>query len=111
MDVLNQHSKTQEDSSVEPARDRSGAGWDETKRPGTNGGDPVTSGAGWPVYAVAAAVVLAVTLVNALSTAHDIQRRGGVYDLGLPLLFEVSSGIVIIALLPLVDASVRRVRR
>jgi len=79
--------------------------------PGTSGGDPGTSGAGWLVYALIAAVVFAVTLVNAFSAAHDAARRGNAYDLGLPLLYELSSAIVIIALLPLVDFSVRRARR
>jgi hypothetical protein len=110
MAVLNPHSKTQDDSSVEPARDGAGAGWDETMRPGTSGGDPVTNGASWLIYAITSAGVFAVTLVNAFSAAHDALRRGGAYDLGLPLLYELSSAVVIIALLPLVDFSVRRAR-
>jgi hypothetical protein len=56
-------------------------------------------------------VVFATTLVNAFSAAHDAARRGGVYDLGRPLLWELSSGVVILALVPLIEFGVRRARR
>jgi LytTr DNA-binding domain len=111
MAALNQHSKTQEDFGVDPGRDRIPRGWDETQPPGTNGTDRGTSGAGWAIYALIAAAVLATTLVNAFSAAHDAARRGGVYDLGRPLLWELSSGIVIVALVPLIEFGVRRTRR
>jgi hypothetical protein len=107
---LNQHSKTEADFGVDPARDRIPEGWDETPTPGTNGTDAVTSGAGWPIYGLLAAAVLATCLVNAFSMAHDGARRGGVYDLGRPLLWELSSGLVIVALLPLLGFGVRRLR-
>ena len=111
MAALNQHSKTQEDFGVEPGRDRTPKGWDQTEAPGTSGAGRVTGGADWAVYAIIAAVVFATTLVNAFSTAHDVARRGGVYDLGRPLLWELSSGVVVLALVPLIEFGVRRIRR
>jgi hypothetical protein len=110
MAALNQHSKTQQDSSVEPGRDRTPVGWDKAESPGTNGGDRVTNGAGRMIYAIITVVVFATTLVNAFSTAYDAVRRGGVYDLSLPLLLELSSGVVIVALAPLIDFGVQGAR-
>jgi LytTr DNA-binding domain-containing protein len=111
MAALNQQTKTQEVSSVEPGRDRTPQGWDETEPPGTSGTDPVTNGAGFLIYAITAAAVFATTLVNALSAAYDAARRGGVYDPRLPLFWEFSSGVVIVALTPLIDFGVRGIRR
>jgi hypothetical protein len=111
MAALNQHSKTQEDFGVEPGRDRTPKGWDQTQAPGTSGADRVTNGADWAIYAIIAVVVFATTLVNAFSEAHDVARRGGVYDLGRPLLWELSSGVVILALVPMIEFGVRRARR
>jgi hypothetical protein len=110
MAALNQHSKTQADFGVEPGRDRTPQGWDQTEAPGTSGTVGVTNGADWAIYAIIAVVVFATTLVNAFSTAHDVARRGGVYDLGHPLFWELSSGVVILALVPLIEFGVRRVR-
>jgi hypothetical protein len=111
MAALNQHSKTQEDFAVEPGRDRTPKGWDQTQAPGTSGADRVTNGADWAIYAIIAVAVFATDLVNAFSAAHDAARRGGVYDLGRPLFWELSSGVVILALVPLIEFGVRRVRR
>jgi hypothetical protein len=110
MSVLNRPSKTRDEPGVEPLRGGSEAGWDEPAPPGTSGGDPVTGGAGWPIHAVTAAAVVAVTGVNALSVAYDAARHGGAYALGLPLFYELSSAVVIIALFPLIDAVARRLR-
>ena len=111
MAALNQHSKTQEDFAVEPGRDRTPPAWDGPASPGTSGIDRVTSGAGRAIYAIIAVVVFAFALVNAFSAAYDAARRGGSYDLKLPLLWELTSGIVIMALAPLIDFGVRRARR
>ena len=111
MAALNQHSKTQEDFAVEPARDQTKPAWDRPEPPGTSGIDRVTSGAGRAIYAIIAVAVFAFALVNALSAAYDAVRRGGSYDLKLPLLWELTSGIVIIALAPLIDFGVRAARR
>ena len=111
MAALNQHSKTQADFAVEPGRDRTRPAWDGPEPPGTSGIDRVTSGAGRAIYAIIAVTVFAFALVNALSAAYDAVRRGGSYDLKLPLLWELTSGIVILALAPLIDFGVRAARR
>ena len=54
----------------------------------------------WFVYAAVAAVAIVVGVVNALSMADDIARRGGVYDLRTPLLWDMTSIAVIILLTP-----------
>jgi hypothetical protein len=68
------------------------------------------SGDGW-IYAAVAAVAVAVGFVGALSTADDIFRRGGVYDLRTPLLWDMTSVAVIIALSPVLLVAVRHIRR
>ena len=45
-----------------------------------------------------------VGVVGALSTADDIVRRGGVYDLRTPLLWDMTSIAVIILLTPVLLA-------
>ncbi len=67
---------------VEPARDQDRPPWDEATPPGTSGLLAGMSGDGW-VYAAVAAVALAIGFVGALSTADDIFRRGGAYDLAI----------------------------
>ncbi len=64
------------------------------------------SGSRFPAIPVIAAITVAVVLVNAFSSAHDTARLGGAYDLGPPLFFEATSGLVMIALLPLVRRAV-----
>ena len=76
----------------------------------TSGGKAAKDGLGWPLYAVVAAAVLATGLVNALSAAHDLARNGGAYRLGQPLIWELSSTIVIAALVPAVANAIRRLR-
>ena len=78
--------------------------------PGTNGLFRGISGADRLVYAGVAAVALAIGSVNALSTADDIGRRGGAYDLKTPLVWEMTSIAVIILLAPALFAAVRRIR-
>jgi len=67
-------------------------------------------GSDWLVYAAVAAVALAIGFVNALSIADDIARRGGVYDVRTPLLWEMTSIAVILVLAPVLLAAVRRIR-
>jgi len=81
------------------------------KTPGTNGDDRVTNGASPRIYAILAVVVVAFGVVNALSAAHDAFRRDGHYELGLPLLWELTSVAVIVALAPLIAFGVERIRR
>jgi hypothetical protein len=63
------------------------------------------------IYIIVAIAVFATTLVNAFSAAHDAVRRGGAYDLSRPLLWELTSAAVIVALAPLIDFGVRRTSR
>jgi hypothetical protein len=95
---------------VEPAWDQDRPPWDEANPPGTSGLFAGTSGDGW-IYAAVAAVAVAVGFVGALSTADDIVRRGGVYDLRTPLLWDMTSVAVIIALSPVLLVAVRHIRR
>src|SRR6266581_1767631 len=106
MNFLRRHIQAAGDSGVEPARDRNNSGRDEAETPGTNGGNRVTNGLRRGVYAIVAAVALAFALVNAFSAAHDAVRRGGVYDLSLPLLWELTSAVVIVVLAPLINFGV-----
>jgi hypothetical protein len=111
MNFLGRHIQATDDSGVEPARDRNYSRRDQAKTPGTNGGNNVTNGAPWGIYAIIAAVVLAFALVNAFSAAHDAVRRGGSYDLSRPLLWDMTSAVVIVALAPLINFGVRRMGR
>jgi len=63
------------------------------------------------IYAAVAAVAIVIGVVDAFSMADDIARRGGVYDLGKPLLWDMTSIAVIILLTPALLAIVRRIRR
>jgi hypothetical protein len=108
MNFLGRHIQVADDSGVEPARDRNYSRRDEAKTGGTNGGNGVTNRMRWGIYAIIAAVALAFALVNAVSVAHDAVRRGGSYDLSRPLLWELTSAVVIVALAPLISFGVRR---
>jgi hypothetical protein len=96
---------------VEPVWDQNQPAWDETAPTGTNGLFRGITGADGVVYAGVAAVALAIGGVNALSTADDIARRGGAYDLRTPLFWEMTSIAVIILLAPALFAAVRWIRR
>jgi hypothetical protein len=62
-------------------------------------------------YAAVAVIALGIGLVNALSAAQDALWRGAPYDLGKRLLWETTSVLVILLLVPLLFASMRRMRR
>lgn len=68
-------------------------------------------GGDWFIYAAVAVVAVVIGIVGALSTADDIARRGGVYDVRTPLLWDMTSIAVIILLAPALLAIVRRIRR
>jgi len=95
---------------VEPVWDQDRPPWDEANPPGTSGLFGGTSGDGW-IYAVVAVVAFVIGFVGALSAADDIFRRGGVYDLRTPLLWDMTSIAVVIVLTPALLAVVRRIRR
>ena len=67
-------------------------------------------GLDWRIYALVAAVALTIGGVNALSIAHDRARGGGVYTLGEPLFWELTSVGVIALLAPAVAAGVAPLR-
>ncbi|MGJ4947514.1 LytTR family DNA-binding domain-containing protein [Bradyrhizobium sp. HKCCYLS20291] len=62
-------------------------------------------------YAVMAGLSIGIGLVNALSAAHDAVRRGAAYDLDKQLVWEMTSIVVIILLVPLLAVTVRSIRR
>src|SRR4030081_677330 len=102
MNFLRRHIQAAHDSGVEPQWDRNNSRRDEAETAGTNGGNQVTGGVRRYVYAILVIAVFAFALVNAFSAAHDAARRGCVYDLRLPLLWELTSAVVIVALAPLI---------
>lgn len=80
---------------------------DESQRAGTSGDAAVTTGGagrlpGWLPYLAIALGTTLTCLVNAFSTSHDLARLGRAVPLWQPLLWEASSGVVILALAPLV---------
>ena len=104
--------ETTDRSDVELGWDGSADPRDESLSSGTGGGHPGASGmATSTVYLILIALILLTGLVNALSWAHDAARAGGVYDLRRPLLWEMSSVVVIAALTPLIHAGVQWMRR
>ncbi|WP_246739852.1 hypothetical protein [Bradyrhizobium aeschynomenes] len=62
-------------------------------------------------YAAVAAISLGTGLVNALSAAQDAAKRGAIYDVRTPLLWEMTSIVAIILLAPLLLLAVRTLRR
>lgn len=76
----------------------------------TSGGDGVTNGSsarpsGQPLrltYGLIALGTALTCLVNAFSTAHDLARLGRPAPFWQPLLWEATSGIVVVGLAPLV---------
>lgn len=67
--------------------------------------------ADWLFYVITAVISLAIGWVNALSRAQDSLWRGAPYDLGTQLLWEMTSIFVILTLVPLLLAGIRRMRR
>lgn len=96
---------------VEPVWDQNQPARDETTPLGTGGLFGGITRADWLVYAAVTAVALAIGSVNALSTADDIARRSGLYDVRTPLLWEMTSIAVIILLAPALFTAVRRIRQ
>jgi DNA-binding LytR/AlgR family response regulator len=95
---------------VEPVWDQKPPARDEARPRGTSGGLGGISGADWLLYGAVAAVALGIGVVNALSKAQDVAWRGGGYDAGTPLLWEMTSIAVIIVLAPMLFVAVRRMR-
>jgi hypothetical protein len=92
-------------AAVQRAWDGRPAPRDEPPGARTSGVPTATSGGGRVrvAYAIAAAVVLAATLVDAFSKAQEVSwRLGAPGNLWEPLLWNFTSAAVILALLPLV---------
>ena len=91
--------------------------WDQNRPPRDEARPAGTSG--WlrgigedrRIYVSIAAVSVVIGIVGALSAADDIARRGGVYDVGKPLFWDMTSILVILLLTPALLAVVRRIRR
>jgi LytTr DNA-binding domain-containing protein len=101
----------QDRPAAKPVWDQNAARRDEARPAGTSGWLRGITGEDRRVYAVVAAVAVVIGVVDALSTADDISRRSGVYDLSKPLLWDATSIFVIILLAPALLAVVRRIRR
>jgi DNA-binding LytR/AlgR family response regulator len=96
---------------VEPVWDQNQVSWDESPPSGTSGWlRGMTRGNGL-FYAAVLAISLATGIVNALTAAQDALWRGNAYDVRTPLLWEMSSVAVIVALAPILVIAVRRMRR
>lgn len=98
------------DRLVETVRDEGDDRRDETRADVTTGGTFGTNGLGAGLYLAVALIVLVIVTLNGFSNAHDRARFGQPYALGPPMFWEWSSGLTIIALLPLVSHGVARVR-
>ena len=106
---------------VEPLWDDGAVSRDGPKGPGTSGEEAGTSGnpalalpkwlsGPWVPYGSVALFTAAICAVNAFTAAHDRVRQGAAYDLGTSALWEGTSGLVIVALLPLVALAAKRLR-
>ncbi len=101
----------QERPRVEPVWDRNQPARDETNPRGISGALRGLSGGDWLLYGAVAAVALAIGVVNALSIAQDAAWHGGAYDVRTPLLWEMSSIVVIVLVAPILFVAVGRMRR
>ncbi len=97
---------------VEPVWDRNQPARDEMSPRGISGALRGLSGSDWLLYGAVAAVALAIGVVNALSIAQDAAWHGGAYDVRTPLLWEMSSIVVIVLVAPILFvAANQRLRR
>src|SRR5262249_57755568 len=95
---------------AKPVWDKNGPARDESRPAGTNGWLRGIIGEDRRTYAVVAAVAVAIGMVDAVSTADDIARRSGGYDISKPPLWDITSLFVIILLNPVPIALVMRNR-
>ncbi len=110
MDLKRDVKDARSSPAVEPVWDQGAVRGDEPGASGTTGDGRGISGGDWLMYGVVAAVALAIGTVNAFSMAYDIARRGGVYDLRMPLVWEMSSVTVVVLATPIIFMTVRRMR-
>ena len=110
MNFMSDLKNAKDRSRVEPVWDQNQVACDEVKSPGTSGALGGISRVDWLFYAAVAAVALGIGIVNALSQAQEVVRRGGAYDAWTPLLWEMSSVVAIILVAPILFVAVRRMR-
>jgi hypothetical protein len=110
MNFMTDVKNAQERPRVEPVWDQDQPGWDEARPRGTSGGPGGIFGADWLLFGAVGAVALGIGVVNALSKAQDLAWRGGAYDVGTPLFWEMSSIVAIILVAPVLFVAVRRMR-
>jgi hypothetical protein len=95
-------------NAVQPARDEWARARDEKHAAATNGGGRWTDGldchlSARAVYGIVIGLVVAASVANAFSGARDISwRLGTPHNLWEPMLWNFTSGVVVVALLPLV---------
>lgn len=100
-----------------PETERIETVWDRNRARGDEAPPSATSAwragidSDWTMFAAIVVISLAIGIVNALSGAQDAAWRGGSYDIGRRLFWEMSSIIVILLLVPMLMLSVRRMRR
>src|SRR5262245_36424902 len=95
---------------AKPVWDQNQPPRDETSPAGTSGWLRGIIGEDRRIYASIATVAVVIGIIGAFSAADDIARRGGGYDVGKPLLWDMTSIFVIILLTPALLAIVRRIR-
>ncbi|MGA7805897.1 LytTR family DNA-binding domain-containing protein [Bradyrhizobium sp.] len=96
-------------SSVQSRWDEWLVSGDEKQGAGTSGADPRLAVPG--VYAIVTALIVISNCVGTFSIARDIAwRLGAPHNLWEPALWEITSGIVIIALLPLARTGARLIQ-
>ena len=99
-----------ETGGVETVWDRNRTQGDEASSLGTSGWRSGISG-NWTTFAAIAAIALIIGIVNALSGAQDAAWRGDSADIGRRLFWEMTSIVVILALVPILMRSVQHMRR
>jgi hypothetical protein len=63
------------------------------------------------MFGAIAVIALIIAIVNGLSAAHDAAKRGGPYDPGRLLFWELSSIAMILLAMPILVVAIRRMRR
>jgi len=111
MNFMTDLRNAQERPGVEPVWDQNQRAWDQARTPGTSGSLAGITGTDWLLYGIVAAVALSIGIVNALSQAQDVFRRGGAYELRTPLLWEMSSVVMIVLVAPVLFVAIRQMRR
>ncbi len=102
--------------SVQPARDEWVRSRDERPAAATSGGGWWTAGGDGrlsvrAVYGVVICLVAAASVANAFSGARDIPwRLGTPHNLWEPMLWNLTSGVVVVALLPIIRGAAMLVR-